>query len=181
MRLGKITADITLTNDDTLTKKAVSDQVNLEIPQHCVNNKKCSCQEWNLHWAIDRRQEGTSDIFNIELSQQINRTRTFPTHRSEGASEARCDPGPQHGPLSPNLRICLFTGWIDEEYFLRRACPYAGELHSMRTQKCQIRMAIGWDWRGSRWPENGFCVYRVRKEGENGMGWDGRMEGRGNW
>lgn len=52
-RLGKRTTDIILINDDTkrsnLIKKAVLDQVNLEITPHCVNNEKCSNQASNLH------------------------------------------------------------------------------------------------------------------------------------
>lgn len=53
MGLDKIIADIILINNDTkgitLIKKAVLDQVNLEITQHCVNNEKCNYQESNLH------------------------------------------------------------------------------------------------------------------------------------
>lgn len=62
-----------------------------------------------------------SYIFNIELLQQINKTRKCPTHLSEDSSEVRCDLGRQHAPLSPlspNLCIHLFTGWINTKHVL---------------------------------------------------------------
>lgn len=130
-RLGKRTADIILINDATkrsnLIKKAVLDQVNLEITQHCVNNEKCSNQAPNLHWTTDRRQGRMSYIFNTELSQQNKQNQETSYTPFWGLIRGKTWPryccyfSPwlmAMSALSPFLCIRLSTRWIDKERFL---------------------------------------------------------------